>query len=220
MEEMKIFNNSEFGTLEVISINGKEYFPATLCATILGYSNPRDAISKHCRCVAKHDVPHPQNPSKLLSINVIPEGDLYRLITHSKLPAAERFESWIFDEVIPEIRQTGGYSYNHQITEIDIAKIVSQAVSAAVSEVIKYMSAGTTNSQIQENHSSIDVSCPIAQCKLETFPPEIVDKVDTFFRQMIERQSINFSYIARYCTANGYPISNPAVKRYFDKHFG
>lgn len=42
-------------------------------------------------------------------VKFIPEGDVYRLITHSKLPAAEKFESWVFDEVIPSIRKTGGY---------------------------------------------------------------------------------------------------------------
>ena len=42
-------------------------------------------------------------------INFIPEGDVYRLITHSKLPSAEKFESWVFDEVLPAIRKTGGY---------------------------------------------------------------------------------------------------------------
>ena len=45
----KIFNNSEFGTLEVISIDGKDYFPAIDCAKMLGYSNPYDAIIKHCK---------------------------------------------------------------------------------------------------------------------------------------------------------------------------
>ncbi len=45
---------------------------------------------------------------KMQEINFISEGDVYRLITHSKLPAAEKFESWVFDEVIPSIRKTGG----------------------------------------------------------------------------------------------------------------
>ena len=50
-------------------------------------------------------------------MNFIPEGDLYRLITHSKLPAAEKFESWVFDEVLPSIRKTGGYSAKVQSDE-------------------------------------------------------------------------------------------------------
>lgn len=105
-----IFQNSEFGELEVMYIDDKAYFPATECAKILGYSNPRDAIQKHCRWVAKRDVPHPQSPDKTIEKNYIPEGDLYRLITHSNLPAAEKFESWVFDDVLPTIRRQGYYS--------------------------------------------------------------------------------------------------------------
>ena len=71
--------------------------------------NPRDAIIRHCRYVVKRDAPHPQSPDRKISMTFIPEGDLYRLIVHSKLPSAERFERWVFDEVLPTIRKTGGY---------------------------------------------------------------------------------------------------------------
>lgn len=110
MPEMQVFENSDFGNLSVIYENGKAYFPATECAKVLGYSNPHDAISRHCRSLVKREVPHPQSPSKTIEANFIPEGDLYRLITHSKMPTAERFERWVFDEVLPSVRQTGSYS--------------------------------------------------------------------------------------------------------------
>ena len=45
-------------------------------------------------------------------MTLIPEGDVYRLIMKSKLPSAEKFESWVFDEVLPTIRKTGGYINN------------------------------------------------------------------------------------------------------------
>lgn len=75
----------------------------------LGYSNTSDAIKRHCRSIVKHDTPHPQSKTKTIEVNFINEGDLYRLICHSKLPNAEKFESWVMDEVLPQIRQTGGY---------------------------------------------------------------------------------------------------------------
>lgn len=109
MSELQIFENQEFGQMRVVVIYGKPYVAATDAARALGYKNPRDAVNRHCRWVVKHDVPHPQNPAKTLQINFIPEGDLYRLIVHSELPSAERFESWVFDEVLPQIRKTGGY---------------------------------------------------------------------------------------------------------------
>jgi prophage antirepressor-like protein len=117
MMDIQIFSNNEFGELQVIEINGKPYFPATHCAEILGYERPHDAISRHCPHSVKHGVgvqtgttakgaPAIQTVSKTF----IPEGDLYRLIVRSKLPAAERFEKWVFDEVLPSIRQHGFYA--------------------------------------------------------------------------------------------------------------
>ena len=107
---LQVFRHSTFGELEAILIDGKPYFPATKCAELLGYSNPKDAIIRHCRWVVKHDLPHPQSPSKEIEMNFIPEGDVIRLITHSKLPAAIEFESWIMDTVIPSIIHHGAYA--------------------------------------------------------------------------------------------------------------
>ena len=105
--QIQIFDCMEFGKIEVLFDDSKPFFPATECAAILGYSNPHDAVLKHCRYLAKREVPHPQNPHKKISRNFIPEGDLYRLIARSKLPAAERFEKIVFDEILPSIRKHG-----------------------------------------------------------------------------------------------------------------
>lgn len=116
--QIRQFHNDEFGQLEVLTIDGKPYFPATECAKILGYNNPYDAIKKHCRHLAKRAVPHPQNQNKTISKNFIPEGDLYRLIARSKLPAAEQFEKWVFDEVLPTIRKHGAYATYDTLDEL------------------------------------------------------------------------------------------------------
>lgn len=108
MQELKIFNNSEFGNIRTVEIDGKPYFVGKDVANALGYSNPRDAISRHCKGVVKHD--SFKEGGQLIAL--ISEGDMYRLITHSKLESAERFESWVFDEVLPTIRKTGGYLNN------------------------------------------------------------------------------------------------------------
>lgn len=103
---IQIFNNEEFGEVRVIEENGKPLFCGNDVAKALGYSNAPDAMRRHCRAIVKRDTPI---SGKMQEINYIPEGDVYRLITHSKLPAAERFESWVFDTVLPSIRKTGGY---------------------------------------------------------------------------------------------------------------
>lgn len=116
MRDMKIFNHKEFGELSILIINGKEYFPASRCAAILGYTNTRDAISRHCRGVVKHDII--DNLGRTQETNFIPEGDLYRLIIRSNLPKAEQFERWVFDEVLPSIRKYGFYATDALIDDI------------------------------------------------------------------------------------------------------
>lgn len=109
MNEMRIFENEQFGKVRIIEEDGKYLFCALDIAAALGYAKARNAISTHCRYALKQGVPHPQSPDRKINMIFIPEGDVYRLITHSKLPAAEQFERWVFDEVLPSIRKTGGY---------------------------------------------------------------------------------------------------------------
>lgn len=106
MNNIQIFNNTEFGEIRTAEIEGKPYFMATDIAKALGYSRPNDAISAHCRATVKRSTPI---SGKMQEVNFIPEGDVYRLIARSKLPQAEKFEKWVFDEVLPSIRKTGGY---------------------------------------------------------------------------------------------------------------
>lgn len=106
MNKIQVFNNTEFGEIRTAEIEGKPYFMATDIAKALGYSRPNDAISAHCRATVKHSTPI---SGKMQEVNFIPEGDVYRLIARSKLPQAEKFEKWVFDEVLPSIRKTGGY---------------------------------------------------------------------------------------------------------------
>lgn len=116
--DVGIYERKEFGAIRTITIDGEPRFVASDVAKALGYSNPRDAVLKHCRWVAKCDVPHPQSKDKTLEVSVIPESDLYRLIAKSQLPEAEKFESWIFDEVLPTIRKHGAYATDDVIENI------------------------------------------------------------------------------------------------------
>ena len=118
MNQIEIFKNPEFGSIRVIEEDGKFLFSGLDVANALGYSNSRASVSRHCRYVTKRDVPHPQNPGKTIQMTFIPEGDVYRLIVHSKLPSAERFERWVFDEVLPTIRQHGAYLTREKLWEV------------------------------------------------------------------------------------------------------
>ncbi len=123
MNELTIFKSNEFGEVRTITENGEVLFCAKDVAAALGYSRERDAIQQHCRYAVKHRVPHPQSPDKTIEMVFIPEGDIYRLAAKSKLPGAERFERWIFDEVLPTIRKTGGYGE----TSSDVGKLIKCA---------------------------------------------------------------------------------------------
>lgn len=112
---IKTFINDEFGNMRTVIRDEEVLFCASDIAKSLGYRNPRKAISDHCRYVTKRDAPHPQSPNKTISMSFISEGDVYRLIAYSKLPSAERFEKWVFDEVLPTIRKTGGYVSNEDL---------------------------------------------------------------------------------------------------------
>lgn len=107
--ELQIFTNEQFGDIRTIEENGKVLFCGFDVAEALGYEASRNAIARHCRCALKRCVPHPQSPDKQIEMSFIPEGDVYRLIAHSKLPKAQEFESWVFDEVLPSIRKHGAY---------------------------------------------------------------------------------------------------------------
>lgn len=115
-QQMQLFQSDEFGSLEVLMIGEKPYFPATECAAILGYTKPHDAISRHCRASVKRGVI--DRLGRTQEVNYIPEGDLYRLIVRSKLPSAERFERFVFDEVLPSIRKHGAYMTNETLEKI------------------------------------------------------------------------------------------------------
>lgn len=106
MSKLKIFNSAEFGDIRTTEIDGKPYFVANDVARALGYKRPADAVTTHCKGSVKHRYLTDGGEQEL---KVIPEGDIYRLTVRSKLPSAEKFERWVFDEVIPSIHQYGAY---------------------------------------------------------------------------------------------------------------
>ena len=108
MNEIKIFDNPQFGNLRTVSIDGEPWFVGKDVATILGYTNSRDALAKRVdpedKGVAKCDT-----LGGTQDITVINESGLYSLILSSKLPSARQFKHWVTSDVLPSIRQTGAY---------------------------------------------------------------------------------------------------------------
>ena len=121
--ELQIFSFSENKTtIRNLMINDVPHFVATDVALALGYANPRDAIRQHCKGVVKYDIL--TNGGKQ-SMNVIPEGDVYRLIINSHLPSAQKFERWLMEEVLPSIRKNGFYKLQKPKNDFIDARSVS-----------------------------------------------------------------------------------------------
>lgn len=108
MNNLQIFNSSEFGNMRTVTIDEEPWFVGKDVAEALGYSNARDALSKHVdkedKGVAKCDTPGGKQ-----DLSIINESGLYALIFGSKLESAKRFKHWVTSEVLPTIRKTGGY---------------------------------------------------------------------------------------------------------------
>ena len=107
--KLEIFKNEEFGEVRMVEENGKMMFCGSDVAKALGYNDTNQAIRKNCKKDGVSTRRVIDNLGREQQAKFINEGNLYRLITHSKLPSAEKFESWVFDEVLPSIRKTGGY---------------------------------------------------------------------------------------------------------------
>ena len=106
---LQVFNNPEFGQVRIIQEGEKTLFCASDIAKALGYEKPNNAVNTHCKHATLKQGIITDSLGRKQDANFIPEGDVYRLMAKSKLPGAGRFESWIFDEVLPEINRTGSY---------------------------------------------------------------------------------------------------------------
>lgn len=115
MNELQIFNNSEFGEIRTVREDDKVLFCGSDVAKALGYKRPNEAIAAHCKGTVKRRTPTSGGVQEML---FIPEGDIYRLAAKSELPSADRFESWIFDEVLPTIRKHGAYMTTSKLEEV------------------------------------------------------------------------------------------------------
>lgn len=127
MNELKIFENPDFGKVRTMEINGEPYFVGKDVAEILGYSNPQKAIREHVDDDDKgvNEMVTPGGAQQLVCIN---ESGLYSLILSSKLPKAKEFKRWVTSEVLPSIRKHGLYATEELISNPDIAIAAFQAL--------------------------------------------------------------------------------------------
>lgn len=106
MTNLKLFN-FEGNKVRTVILGEEPFFVGIDVASILGYSNPQKAMRDHCKKPAESLVNDSLGrPRRTL---VLSESDVYRLVLRSDLPSAEKFESWLMEEVLPSIRKHGAY---------------------------------------------------------------------------------------------------------------
>ena len=138
MNELKIFENEEFGQIRSIEIDGLPYFVGKDVAEILGYSNPRDALATHVDLEDKKVIQRSENTTLEIpnrGLTIINESGLYSLILSSKLPTVKAFKRWMTSEVLPSIRKTG--SYIQEAEPYNIKEIVKETICQIVPEIIR-----------------------------------------------------------------------------------
>lgn len=116
--EISTFNNTEFGEIRTIQKNGEVLFCGKDIAAALGYADPKKTIIQHCKENGVAIYPLIDSMGREQQAKFITEGNVYRLIAHSKLPGAERFERWVFDEVLPSIRKNGAYMTDDVLEQV------------------------------------------------------------------------------------------------------
>lgn len=132
MNEITMFRNPEFGEIRTVEMNGDTWFVGADIASVLGYSNVRDAISKHVddddkATVAIHDGRQSRN------MTAINESGVYALIFSSKLDRAKQFKHWVTSEVLPAIRKHGAYvPTQSDQTALDIQLLNARTMNANV----------------------------------------------------------------------------------------
>lgn len=150
MNELKLFQSPIFGQVRTVVMNGQVMFAATDVAKCLGYANPQKAIRNHCKSIGVNEMDTPTNGG-IQKVRFITKGNVVRLVASSELPQAEQVESWIFDEVIPTVLETGGYiSTTSNDTPEEImarALTIAQATLAKREERLKQLEAETEQQQ-------------------------------------------------------------------------
>ncbi len=192
MNDLQIFSNAEFGEIRTIKEDGKVLFCGSDVAKALGYKNTRKALSDHCKGVTKRYI-GVQTGKKAdgtpamrdIEMNFVTEGDIYRLAAKSELPGAERFESWIFDEVLPSIRQNGGYIYGQETLSDD--ELMAKAFMIAQNKIAER---DKRIASLEVTNSALTVDNQIMKPKADYFD-ELVDRnLLTNFRETAKQLGI------------------------------
>lgn len=150
MEQLKIFENPDFGRVRVVENDGEPWFVGKDVAEILGYQNGSRDVNRHVDEDDRHKVMIFDGNQNKETI-IINESGLYSLILSSRLPQAKAFKHWVTSDVLPSIRKTGGYiSGQEQMSPEELMAKALQVANSIIAERDKRISQLTVSNQIMQ----------------------------------------------------------------------
>lgn len=174
MKELQVFNHEEFGEVRALELGGEPWFVGKDVAEKLAYNEPNKAITRH---VDEDDrIKHPikDNLGRTQRSWIINESGLYSLILSSQLPRAKEFKRWVTSEVLPSIRQNGGYIVNQE--ELSDDELLARALVVAQRTIEK------RNQTIKQQEERLKLQQP----KVEVYD-DFISNDDTFgFRELVK----------------------------------
>lgn len=214
--ELKIFENPEFGSIRTVEMNGAPYFVGKDVAEVLGYSDTFGALKKH---VDDEDKQNCQNDSfeSNRGLIVINESGLYSLILSSKLPKAKEFKHWVTSEVLPSIRKHGMYATEELLANPDFAIKVFNELKAE-----------------REKRQALETEVKVKEHQIEQDKPKVVfaDAVSTAktsiligdLAKLIKQNGVDMGQkrLFEWMRTNGYLIKsgsskNMPIQRYMEQ---
>ncbi len=189
MNQMEIFRSKEFGSIRILEEDGEYLFCGTDVATALGYSNPHKAVRDHTKGGTKRSLLTKGGSQATI---FLPEGDVYRLIVHSKLPSAERFEKWVFQEVLPMIRKHGAYLTQETLWEAATSpEALMQLCADLLAEREKNAALQKSNGELREKAGYFDKFIEAGHCtNLRITAKELDVPERLFIRYLLEQRFV------------------------------
>lgn len=196
MNEIKLFENPEFGQVRVLELEGEPWFVGKDVAEVLGYADPNKAIAMH---VDDEDKLNDKTASSLGQRGgwFINESGLYSLILRSQLPEAKSFKRWITHEVIPSIRKTGGYIAGQETLSDE--ELLEKALLVAQRRIAE------RERQLEEKTRQVELMQP----KADYFDALVDANLLTNFRDAAKELGVGQKELIDFCLESGFIYRTP-----------
>lgn len=201
MNELQIFSNPEFGSVRTLTIEDEPFFVGKDVATVLGYSNTKDALARH---VDEEDARGSgiTTPSGIQTMKVINESGLYSLILSSKLPTAKKFKRWVTSEVLPALRKTGSYSITPD----------SYMIEDPIERARAWIKEQEVRRGLEMKNSQLTVTCETMRPKAEFFDDLVDRNLLTGIRETAKELKVKEKTFVQFLIEKGYLYRNKKGK--------